>query len=370
MIMNKFELDIPEQASWITITGHNINDVFEDDMRYFSNLSELNLSDNNQVPMYKLKHLPNLSKLNLSLNKFTNLILLDPKVNSDKIVFNNLVHLNLSFNQLSFESLEQLIFLKRTLKWLDLSGNNLNSIPEEFKLFEKLSTLNLSNNSFKNTKENILWVTESDYKKSNQVWRIFDILCKIEPLKYLNLSNNSLKGKSTLLYLGIYIDQENYESVRDIFSNLVELDLSYNNIDNELDLIIWVEFISIQLVDISGNPLTSKEEKYYSKLKDLLHKNISCHLRVETSEKPNAILSSINEDLKRIKINHSYSLPSLSNANIQSSFALTKSKKNIRTRHNSELFSNYPRPAVIKTKEVLINPLFFSLKERKRVISK
>ena len=45
MIMNKFDLDIPEQASWITIKSHNINDVFEDDMQYFTNLSELNLNE-------------------------------------------------------------------------------------------------------------------------------------------------------------------------------------------------------------------------------------------------------------------------------------------------------------------------------------
>lgn len=95
-------------------------------MQYFTNLSELNLSENNQVPMYKLAKLPNLSKLNLSMNKYRNLLVLGPKISNDKIAFSNLVHLNLSFNQLSYESLEQLVVLKKSLKWLDLSGNNLN----------------------------------------------------------------------------------------------------------------------------------------------------------------------------------------------------------------------------------------------------
>ena len=60
MIMNKFDLNIPEEASSIKITKHNINDVYEDDMPYFINLSELNLQDNYKVPMYKLGRLTGL----------------------------------------------------------------------------------------------------------------------------------------------------------------------------------------------------------------------------------------------------------------------------------------------------------------------
>ena len=140
--------------------------------------------------------------------------------------------------------------------------------------------------------------------------------------------------------------------MRDVFSNLVELDLSYNTIDNELDLIIWTELISIQLIDITGNPLASKEEKHYSKLKDKLNKNISCHLRIELSEHPLTFRSRMDKEINRIKLNHSLSLPSLNQTNIKSSFVSTKSKNNMKSRHNSELFANYPRPAIIKTKEV------------------
>lgn len=85
--------------------------------------------------------------------------------------------------------------MSNSLQWLDLSGNDLVCIPESFKLFKNLSNLNLSNNCFKNTKENILCVTTSDNNQLGQTCRIFDILCKLESLKYLNVSNNSLKGK-------------------------------------------------------------------------------------------------------------------------------------------------------------------------------
>jgi len=158
MIMNKFELDLPEQASSATITNHDINDIFEDDMKFFTNLTELNLKDNNKVPMYKLLSLPALEKLNLSFNKIHNLAILPihiegqeahPKLftcGNIKTPFKTLKFLNLSFNKLDFISLERLVMLQGSLKSLDISGNDLDSIPKDFKYFDCLESLNLSNN--------------------------------------------------------------------------------------------------------------------------------------------------------------------------------------------------------------------------------
>jgi Leucine-rich repeat (LRR) protein len=75
MIMNKFDLDMPEEASCVVIRNHMINDVFEDDMAYFKNLTEFDLKDNHQIPMHKLRHLPSLEKLDLSFNKLEELTL-------------------------------------------------------------------------------------------------------------------------------------------------------------------------------------------------------------------------------------------------------------------------------------------------------
>lgn len=108
----------------------------------------------------------------------------------------------------------------------------------------------------------------------------------------------------------MFIDDENYESARDIFSNLVEFDLSYNTIDNEQDLIVCTEFISIQLIDITGNPLASKGEQHYSSLKSALHKNISCHLRIDPP-KPEGTGAGLKPAALRKKVGHSLSLPSL-----------------------------------------------------------
>lgn len=206
MIMNKFDFEVPEEASSVTITNKNINDVFEDDMKYFTNLTELNLKDNYQIPMYKLRHLPVLKSLNLSFNQLENLMILpchvkteDGKMKLNSVLeigtpFSALKILNLSFNKLDNISLERLVIFSKHLKTLDLSGNDLSTIPKDFKLFRKLETLNLANNCFKNTKENILCVNRSDYEYSSATYRIFDVLCKIKSLKYLNLSQNTLKG--------------------------------------------------------------------------------------------------------------------------------------------------------------------------------
>jgi len=40
-----------------------------------------------------------------------------------------------------------------------------------------------------------------------------------------------------LIFLGIFIDDEIFNSEKYIFPNLVELDLSYNTVDNEQDLV-------------------------------------------------------------------------------------------------------------------------------------
>ena len=83
----------------------------------------------------------------------------------------------------------------------------------------------------------------------------------------MGLSQNRLKG--------IFIDDDNYEFAKDIFVNLIELDVSYNTIDNERDLMICTNFVSIQMLDITGNPLSLKPENDYQKLYSTLSKNIS-----------------------------------------------------------------------------------------------
>jgi Leucine-rich repeat (LRR) protein len=82
-------------------------------------------------------------------------------------LFLKLTHLNLSFNKLNLESLKKLVLLKGNLQVLDLGGNSISMLPDEFKYFKKLHTLNLSSNNLRNTKENILGI--SSYEHSSEI---------------------------------------------------------------------------------------------------------------------------------------------------------------------------------------------------------
>lgn len=64
--------------------------------------------------------------------------------------FQHLRVLNLSFNMIAWESLENLCLIKDSLESLDLTGNDLQEIPVRLKDLCNLKTLNLSNNLLAN----------------------------------------------------------------------------------------------------------------------------------------------------------------------------------------------------------------------------
>lgn len=77
------------------------------------------------------------------------------------------------------------------------------------------------------------------------------------------------------------VSEDRYEEPKDIFVNLVELDLSYNQIRDEQELMIWCNFVSIQIVDITGNPLLEESGAGWENLRELLEKNLTWFLRTE-----------------------------------------------------------------------------------------
>lgn len=134
------------------------------------------------------------------------------------------------------------------------------------------------------------------------------------------------------------LQDDSPDQQKDVFRNLVELDISYNLVDNEQDLMICTSFVSIQMLDITGNPLASRPLKYYENLKGSLHRNISCHLRINSAPKQEDISLKVRaKETTLSKHGHSFSLPTLKHIHLKASL------------------QGYPRPMVIRTKEVKIN---------------
>ncbi|CAI2378344.1 unnamed protein product [Moneuplotes crassus] len=97
---------------------------------------------------------------------------------------------------------------------------------------------------------------------------------------------------------------------------------------------ICTKLQSIQMVDISENPLSNNHPNLFKQLKDSLHKNVSCHLKTENHSKDLNLTFKIKSQAKAMKRNgQSFSLPRLVKINLKPSL------------------QEYPRPPVIKTKE-------------------
>ncbi|XP_027805320.1 leucine-rich repeat-containing protein 40 isoform X1 [Marmota flaviventris] len=100
---------------------------------------------------------------------------------------------NLSFNKLSFISLELCMLQKLT--FLDLRNNFLSSLPEEMKLLIRLQTINLSFNRFKMLPEVLYHIStlETILISNNQVGSLDALKMKMmENLSTLDLQNNDL----------------------------------------------------------------------------------------------------------------------------------------------------------------------------------
>jgi len=134
--------------------------------------------------------------------------------------------LDISYNRILSSQLLSLSGLQN-LKELNVSANDIQSLPYGLNGLNSLETLNLSNNQI-NSKE-----------KASENW---EILASIIGLKVLDLSRNHLRGIHTeKLKAGDFI-------------RLETLNLSYNLVDNQYNLICSRNFQNLRQLDISGNP--------------------------------------------------------------------------------------------------------------------
>jgi Leucine-rich repeat (LRR) protein len=146
MLLYSCRVKLPQEAVKSKLPSLHINDVVEDDLLYFTNLVHLDISDNEIQTMEQLENLKKLRELNLSSNNITSLHL---KENT----FKDLELLDLSYNRIPSSHLNTLAFLNK-LRVLNLESNDLTTLPSNLSFLSSLLTLNLSNNNF--TSDNLI----------------------------------------------------------------------------------------------------------------------------------------------------------------------------------------------------------------------
>jgi len=204
ILLGACQVELPHEAIRCKLNGEFLGDVAEEDMRFFTNLSTLDLSDNN-LNLEHLDCLPNVVDLNLMCNKIVGI----PQLTSG---FQRLEVLNLSYNRIPASHISNLAAIPK-LSVLDLSSNDLATLPDDMSKFKTLRELSLASNAFS---------TDSVVYSASM---LFQTLSTIPYLKKLVLARNKLRG----------IHNEKLEE--NVFLHLSELDFSYNWVDSEQGLI-------------------------------------------------------------------------------------------------------------------------------------
>ena len=152
--------------------------------------------------------------------------------------------LNLSNQDISISSEQWLRFIN--LEYLNLMNDHLKEIPIAITKIKSLKTIDLSGNDFTNLPEefsNLINLEEIylNNEKNMNLPRTLSILAKLPMLKSLHLENDNLsKLPSEILSFknleNLYLNQNNFKKIPEIQSldHLKYLDLKDNNIKPEL----------------------------------------------------------------------------------------------------------------------------------------
>lgn len=138
----------------------------------------------------------------------------------------------MSFNYLEYGCIPQLSLISCLMN-LDLSYNELSELPQSLQHFQLLKRLNLEGNNFR-----------SDHKAAN-FWASLATLPRIE---VISVARNKIRGIHT------------EKLAAGNFSTLIELDFSYNAVQNQHNLICARNFISLKKLYITGNPFATNNQ--------------------------------------------------------------------------------------------------------------
>jgi hypothetical protein len=218
---------LPDDVVTANLTSLQIVDIAEEDLGFFNHLRNVDVSDNQllyETVLQQLSRLPSVDTLALACNSISSLLV-------PEHTMQQLQHLDLSYNELHGDVLSQLARLHR-LTTLNLASNCISSLPPEEELhgFRALEGLILDANDL------VQFVQ----------WRSLDCLPR---LRSLSLASNRVKRlKDDAPDTGQPDTNPSY------FAALEKLDLSSNEIATSSDLPVLRFFCSLRTLNLSDNP--------------------------------------------------------------------------------------------------------------------
>ncbi|XP_054899819.1 X-ray radiation resistance-associated protein 1 [Poeciliopsis prolifica] len=179
LLLQLHRVDKPSHLCTINISGQNLTSVEPEELMAFVNVAYVDASDN-FLSLGSFSSFTSLKELSLALNRIKNM-------DFDVADFPHLEVLNLSFNALPAEVLLQFGQFPR-LKTLDLTRNDLNSLPPNFGASHSDPSDMLSEEGPKQFEALEVLILENNRLTSS----VFYSLTNLKRLKHLNLEGNRI----------------------------------------------------------------------------------------------------------------------------------------------------------------------------------
>jgi Leucine-rich repeat (LRR) protein len=235
-------LGFPEDSRKITISGNGYSSVIEEDLSFFTGLVYIDVSDN-YFDFHCFEILPRLKELRIVCNQIENI--------GEVQGYNHLQALDISYNKLTQESVLSLAYLPN-LRELDLSGNNLMTLPSQMCLFSNLERLVLEHNKFS---DNTIFHELALLPMLRELGLAFNLLSVVPPQ---SCTEGKFRSVSCLSFRLLTSHPPLYFTPSFVLlprSLLDTLDLAYNYFGTQVSLEPLLDLTRILTVIIYGNPV-------------------------------------------------------------------------------------------------------------------
>lgn len=271
--LDEFDFGRLPRLKVLKLHDNDIEIVSETAFHNSTQLQIIDLSNNNieKIGERTFQGLNRIEKLNVKNNSLSEL----PDNLFDRAKVRMLENINLSSNKFSTPPLKSLQKQYFFLMSIDLSYNKITDIPAEDTVIINIKELDLSYNPLSEESVNNILSEPKTARKLNLAGTGITRVGRMETpfIQYLNLSRNSIA--------------ELPEKIFERITLLEGLDVSRNNVSDISNLSkIWTKLKNLQILDVSTNPIVNIMQKDFDgldSLKKLRISNLESCIRIEKS---------------------------------------------------------------------------------------